>query len=252
MPTDPVPPAAPFAWQTCLDLGDQAADRYQDFVNAPLLDMVQPTPARVLELGCATGMFGQALKQRFPAASVVGIEQGRAAAALAATRLDRVICGRLEDLDLAAEGLRPGEFDALVAADVLEHVVNPWDVLVRVKPLLAPNAQVLASIPNVRNAMLLDALVSQGRWEYGPRGLLDITHLRFFTLFEIRRMFEETGYRVEGYGATISPGLTELYRANKDSGPVNIEVGRFRIANLSHAEFNELCTEQFLVRARPV
>ena len=67
------------------------------------------------------------------------------------SRLDRVVHARLEDVSFADQGFRPGEFDTVIAADILEHLVNPWELLVRLKPFLAPRAQIVASIPNVRN-----------------------------------------------------------------------------------------------------
>jgi SAM-dependent methyltransferase len=243
--------AGPFVWQTCLDVEGQNASHYQDHVNEALLGGVVGSPRRVLELGCATGAFGQALKQRFPGASVVGVEAGRAAAEVAATRLDRVLCRRLEALDLAAEGFAHGEFDALIAADILEHLVNPWDVLVKVKPFLAPDALVLLSIPNVRNLVLVETLLVKGAWPYAERGLLDITHLRFFTLSGIRQMVQETGYRFEGHAATLAPALAEFYRSTQGQQRVTIDFGRLKLHDVTRQELDELCAVQFLVRARP-
>ncbi len=240
-----------YVWQECLDVENQDAGHYLDYVNTALLGGISLAPRRVLELGCAGGMFGAELKKKFPGASVVGIEASHAAAALAATRIDRVIRARLEELDLAAEGLQPGEFDLVIAADILEHVVNPWDVLVRIKPFLARGATVLASIPNVRNLLLLQDLVMNGQWTYAERGLLDITHLRFFTLAAIRRLFEETGYRFVGHAATLSPGLVEFYRASKGQPRVTIDMGRLKLEDVTPAELDELCALQFLVRAQP-
>jgi 2-polyprenyl-3-methyl-5-hydroxy-6-metoxy-1,4-benzoquinol methylase len=242
----------PYAWQTCLDVEGQVAEHYLDYVNRPLLDIVAGQPRRVLELGCAGGRFGQELKARFPGVTVVGIEAGRAAAALSATRIDRVICSRIEDVDFAAEGLEEGTFDTLVAADVLEHLVNPWEALVLARRLLAPGAQVVASIPNARNLMVVEALVSAGRYPYAERGLLDITHLRFFTLIEIMRLFEETGFRVEGHASTISPPLVAWHREHRGKPPATVEVGRMSLTNVTSAEIDELCAEVFLVRARRV
>jgi 2-polyprenyl-3-methyl-5-hydroxy-6-metoxy-1,4-benzoquinol methylase len=248
------PPAdfnrSPPAWRTCLDIEGQDAAHYQDVVNTGLFGAIAGVPRRVLELGCAGGAFGAALKARYPGATVTGIEAGRAAAAIAATRIDRVICSRIEEVDFAAEGLAPGEFDTLIAADVLEHLVNPWEALVRVRPLLTRDAQIVASIPNVRNAILLAALAVNGRWQYRERGLLDITHLRFFTLEEIRRMFEETGYRYEHHVVNLSLPLAELYHRNAKNERITLELGRLTISDLSLAEFSELCAEQFFVRAR--
>jgi O-antigen biosynthesis protein len=239
------------AWRTCLDIEGQDAGHYQDSVNTGLFSAIAGVPRRVLELGCAGGAFGAALKARYPGATVTGIEAGRAAAAVAATRIDRVICSRIEDVDFAAAGLAPGEFDTLIAGDILEHLVNPWETLVRVKPLLAQDAQVVASIPNVRNAILIAALAVNGRWQYRERGLLDITHLRFFTLEEIRRMLEETGYRYENHVVNLSFPLADLYHRNANREKITLEMGRLTISDVSPAEFSELCAEQFFVRARP-
>ncbi len=218
------------AWRTCLDIEGQDAARCPDTVNAGLFDVIAGAPRRVLELGCAAGAFGAALKARYPGATVTGIEAGHAA---------------------AAAGLAHGEFDTLIAADILEHLVNPWETLVRVKPFLAPDAQVVASIPNVRNAILIAALAVNGRWQYRERGLLDVTHLRFFTLEEIRRMLEETGYRYEHHVVNLSPPLADVYRRNANREKVTLELGRLTISDLSPAELAELCAEQFFVRARP-
>jgi len=243
--------AAPgFAWQTCLDVDGQDAGHYLDYFNAPLLGLVTAAPRRVLELGCASGMFGAKLKERFPTACVVGVEASRDAAAAAAGRLDRVICARLEALDFAAEGLRHGEFDLVIAADILEHLVNPWDLLVRLRPFLAPEALVLASIPNVRNLQLVTNLLVNGLWPYAERGLLDVTHLRFFTLEEIRRMFAETGYAMQGFDINLSPSLAPLWEQNRDKEQVSLRVGRFTLDNVTPRELAQLCAEQFLVKAR--
>jgi 2-polyprenyl-3-methyl-5-hydroxy-6-metoxy-1,4-benzoquinol methylase len=239
------------AWRTCLDIEGQDAGHYQDAVNTGLFSLLAGAPRRVLELGCAGGAFGAALKARYPGATVTGIEAGRAAAAVAATRIDRVICSRIEEVDFAAAGLMPGEFDTLIAADILEHLANPWQALVRARPYLSPDAQVVASIPNARNAILIAELAVNGRWQYRERGLLDITHLRFFTLEEIRRMLEETGYRYEQHIVNLSLPLADLYQRNANRGNITLKMGRLTIADVSPAELSELCAEQFFVRARP-
>jgi len=243
--------AAPPIWRTALDFSAQDAGHYLDNVNPGLLRLVDGSPRRVLELGCAGGMFGATLKATYPGVTVVGIEAGSAAAEKAATRLDRVIHGRIEEIDFAAEGFVTGEFDTVVAGDILEHLFNPWELLVRVKPYLAPNAQLLASIPNVRNIWLVSQLLLLGRWEYVGRGLLDITHLRFFTLHEIRKMFEETGFRIESTGCGILPHLQPVFEAYKGQGTKQLKVDRMTIADVSPEEMTEFCAAQYFLRCRP-
>jgi 2-polyprenyl-3-methyl-5-hydroxy-6-metoxy-1,4-benzoquinol methylase len=253
MSTTSAPPApAATPWKTCLDIENQDARHYLDNVNLPLIDMFDGAPRRVLELGCATGRFGEVLKERFGNVSVVGIDANRAAAELAANLLDRVICARIEDLDFAAQGFAEQEFDAVIVADILEHLTNPWRLLERLRPFIAPDGQLLASIPNARNLTLLSQLADAGRWSYQAQGLLDITHIRFFTLFEMRRMFEETGYRAEKFGAILSRVLNDTYQKYRDKDPATLQVGRLTLTGISAPELLELCTEQFLFRCRPV
>lgn len=239
------------AWATCLDLENQEGDHYFDFWNEPLFKLIEKEPRRVLELGCAGGMFGAKVKEKYPSATVVGIEANRAAATQAAARLDRVVCSRLEALDFAAGGLRHGELDLVIAADILEHLVNPWELLVKLKPYLAPDAVLLASIPNVRNLELLTGLILAGQWEYQERGLLDVTHLRFFTLDSMRRMFEGTGYAIEGFATTLTRSLADTYHQYKGREGSTIKIGRLTIENVSAREIAEFCSEQFLLRVRP-
>src|SRR5258706_12294436 len=112
-------PASPAPiWQRCLDFESQDAGHYLDYVNPGVLALVEGTPRRILELGCAGGMFGATLKERFPGASVVGVEAGRAATDKAATRLDRGIRSRPGEADFAAQGTARARVDTRLAAAV--------------------------------------------------------------------------------------------------------------------------------------
>jgi 2-polyprenyl-3-methyl-5-hydroxy-6-metoxy-1,4-benzoquinol methylase len=241
----------PPAWRTCLDIEGQDADHYLEYVNQALLDCVDGDAGRVLELGCATGMFGQMLKQRHPGAHVTGIEPGKAAAELAAARLDRVVCARVEDMDFGACGIAPGQFDLVIAGDVLEHLRNPWEALERVRPLLAARGRLVASIPNVRNLQVIASLIVGGRFEYAERGLFDVTHLRFFALDDITLMLEQTGYEVEACIFTMPAGYQKIYRDNLGKERVTLQVGRMTLTDITQRELMEFCTENWIIRARP-
>ena len=251
MDSPPAPQARARPWRTCLDVEGQDAGHYLDYVNEPLYKAIDGEPGRVLEIGCAAGAFGRVLKERHPAAHVTGIEAGRAAAAVAAERLDRVIRGRIEELDFAAVGLHPAGFDLVVAGDVLEHLVNPWALLERLRPLIAPGGRLVASIPNVRNFQVVAALAVEGRFQYVERGLLDVTHLRFFTLDEILVMLDDSGFAMETFFYTLSPALTEAYDRGKGLARSTLQYGRLTLTDLTPRELMELCTEQYVVRARP-
>jgi SAM-dependent methyltransferase len=250
MSAKPEPPPPNRPWHTCLDVEGQEAGHYLDYMNEGLYRGIDGEPGRVLELGCSTGAFGKALKDRHPGTHVTGIDAGHAAAKIAETRIDHVIRARIEDVDFAAEGIAPGSLDLIIAGDILEHLVNPWALLARLRDLLAPAGRLVASIPNVRNFHVVSALLLDGRFQYAERGLLDVTHLRFFTLDEILVMLDDAGYVLDTFLYTLSPALTETYDRGRGQGTTTLQYGRLTITDLTQRELMELCAEQYVVRAR--
>ena len=87
-------------------------------------------------------------------------------------------------------------FDCVVFNDVLEHLVDPYSVLEEIKKFLSPEGVIVASIPNIRHAPVLFDLVVKGNWDYAEYGVLDKTHLRFFTKASIKKMFSNSGYEL--------------------------------------------------------
>jgi 2-polyprenyl-3-methyl-5-hydroxy-6-metoxy-1,4-benzoquinol methylase len=145
----------------------------------------------VLECGCDTGYVSRVLTEDF-GCRVTGIEMNPVAAETARAVCEQVFVADVEDFDFETE-LTGGPFDVVLFGDVLEHLKNPWAVLDRVRAVLKPDGRVIASIPNIaeRNVILNLML---GRFEYRKLGLLDETHLRFFTAETVRRMFESSGF----------------------------------------------------------
>ena len=222
----------------------------KDYAPAGLLEMVSRPPGRVLDVGCFCGGTGRWLKDRFPGCEVIGIELLEAAAAEAAGVYDRVITGAVEQTDFAAEGIAPGTIDAIIAADVLEHLYNPWKVLQRLKPLLARDGALYISLPNIRNLHILVAL-AKGDWRYAGRGILDITHIRFFTRREAIRMLAETGWQVDALRINGDPSLKPLLQG-RDPGQVrHINADSLKLDNLSPEDVAELIALQFFIRAVP-
>lgn len=250
----PDPASAPpqaFAWQTCLGADRRGAPSYHHF-NPALLDEFAHAPRLLLDIGCATGQLAEVVKARHPACRAVGIEPDADAANLAAQHFDRVLRGRFEDFDLEAEGLARGSVDTVVAADVLEHMYDPWHAMTGLKPFLSPDAQVVLSIPNTRNLALIKALFDDGRWTYEETGPLDITHVRFFTLREIGAFLAQTGYRLEHVNYVIDPRFEKFVAQSTGNAETNLRVGRISLERVAPQELAELCTWQFFLRARPV
>jgi SAM-dependent methyltransferase len=161
----------------------------------PAVEKLVPAGAtRVLDLGCSSGALGTAIKAR-GGTEVVGIELLPEYAAEAAEVLDRVICGDVGTVLEEAADL--GSFDCVIAADVLEHLVDPWTVLARAAALLEPDGVAIVSLPNVRYAKTLLELIVRGRWPREDAGLFDRTHLRWFTPADARALLQEAGLVVE-------------------------------------------------------
>lgn len=158
-----------------------------------MLAYIPLTAKRVLEVGCGSGAFAAYLKSQ-RSVEVVAIEAHPAAAEAARPRVDRLIHSSIEE---ATPQLAGEIFDCVVFNDVLEHLVDPWASLLRIRPLLSDSGRVVASIPNMRYFPVLKELVLRGQWEYQQQGVLDRTHLRFFTAHSMRQLFTSTGFTVQ-------------------------------------------------------
>jgi 2-polyprenyl-3-methyl-5-hydroxy-6-metoxy-1,4-benzoquinol methylase len=145
---------------------------------------------RVFELGCATGQFTRVLAAR--GCSVVGIEVDAAAARLAEPHAEEVLVADLDVDDWVAK-LSGRTFDVVLLGDVLEHLRDPLALLRATRPLLAPGGYVVVSLPNVAHVDLRLSLLA-GRFDYRDSGLLDRTHLRFFTRASAERLLLEAGF----------------------------------------------------------
>lgn len=183
----------------------EKADEYFDGSRPEMLEFIPAEARRILDVGCAGGGFGELLKQTRPRTEVWGVELHPAAAAKAAGRIDRVINAAF------GAGLRELEgekFDCITFLDVLEHMVEPELALKAAKEYLAPGGTVVASLPNVLHFYnIWDILINQD-WKYTEAGIMDKTHLRFFTSNSIRRLFTECGYsQIEIVGINESYGL---------------------------------------------
>jgi 2-polyprenyl-3-methyl-5-hydroxy-6-metoxy-1,4-benzoquinol methylase len=172
-----------------------ATNDFRVYAGSSRHEMLRFIPSRTekaLEVGCSVGNFGALVKSELKA-EVWGIEIDENACAVASARLDTVICGPFERRsELSGE-----KFDCVIFNDVLEHMVDPHGALTYAKELLKPRGTVVASIPNVRYFGNMWLLIVHKSWKYVDTGILDRTHLRFFTKSSISDMFEEIGYDVE-------------------------------------------------------
>jgi len=162
----------------------------------PDVERLVPDDVRcVLDVGCSTGVLGAAIKAR-TGARVTGVELSSEMAEVARSNLDEVLVGDAAAV-LGGEALAGRTFDAVVFADILEHLVDPWAVLRAARWLVAPGGVVIASLPNVRHLDTLFNVIVRGTWPYRDRGIHDRTHLRFFTRRNVVELFEQAELAIE-------------------------------------------------------
>ena len=164
---------------------------------------------RVLEIGCACGATLRELGSRNPTARLYGVELNERAAEIAAP-FAQILSFDVERLNPADISER---FDCIIMGDVIEHLADPWKAMRNMWELLVPQGLVIASIPNVAHIRNVFNIL-RGFWSYQELGLLDRTHLRFFTKKEIIKLFEEAGFSIEDikWWKVVSPSVIDELR----------------------------------------
>ncbi len=193
-----------------------------------ILNLFSEPMQRVLDVGCGSGYLGRAIKTN-ASCEIVGLELNEQLAQKAALYLDKVFCENVETFTLPYP---QGYFDCIIMADVLEHLVDPWNVLVEYVQYLADDGIIILSLPNVRHYRVVGRLIL-GRWDYEKSGILDSTHLRFFTRKSILDMLDLAG---------LEPRTIEqIYRARPIAKLINW---------LCFNRFEAFLVQQYVVKAR--
>ena len=198
--------------------------------RSDLATHLEGTAHRVLDIGCGTGNLGASLKRSNIATEVIGIELDARAADTALATLDGVHL-----IDLSREPLPSdfGKFTAVFLADVLEHLPDPWRLLKDLHPHLTDDAQLIASIPNISAVTVIYPLLFKDAFTYRDSGILDRTHLRFFTRQSALQLFRDTGY-----GAIVV-------------GKNTVAVRRGPLLRAAAHLLGRLGTEQWLIKSSP-
>lgn len=164
------------------------SSQYPDIDRAEMLPFIPVHARRILDVGCHTGAFGRAVREKLKA-EVWGVEPQPEAACVASKHLDRVFnCFFTKEIPIEDE-----YFDAIVFNDVLEHMADPWEALRLAARKLRPQGVVVVSIPNLRHIDNLVHLMRDRDFHYELTGIRDKTHLRFFTRKSAPRIFDNTG-----------------------------------------------------------
>lgn len=205
----------------------ESSDYYSRQRSWPALFQIKYS-GRFLDIGCGKGRLGAFLKNQFDA-KVTGIEIFPEYAKEASRCLDEVLCGNIEEMDLSAYA---SQFDHIIFSDSLEHLLDPGSALMKAKFMLRPDGALLLSIPNVRNFRVTLPLVFLGKFEYQDEGLLDRTHLRFFTYSSIKNLLHHCGFEVESVKLDL---------------PTNSKVGILNLLTLGLLK--ETLTSHFFIKA---
>ena len=209
-----------------------------DTSAAKLLNWV-PDGSNVLDIGCATGYMCSALKEH-KNCKITGIEIDANMASVAKKRCDDVIEGDIQSMDIKKELGEEAVFDIVLMADVLEHLTDPGSVLQKIRPFLKEKGLLLVSVPNIAHSAIIFELL-QGKFLYRKEGLLDYTHLRFFTKESLINMLESKGFWVASIERTIVPAENTEFRCDISLFPK--KTVQF-IKNLPDSD-----TYQFIIRA---
>ena len=170
---------------------EQKSNSYYQNQRGEIYGMIPVTAQKVLEIGCAAGGF----RLNFPEqVEYWGVEPVSEAAEQARQKKIKVLCGTYDEV---CDQLPAAYFDVVVCNDVIEHVADPEAFIVSLKDKLAPNGVLVGSIPNVRFWGNLINLLVRRDWKYEESGVLDRTHLRFFTAKSFRRLMNNVGYELE-------------------------------------------------------
>lgn len=209
-----------------------------------MLNLVEDGRDRdVIDFGCATGYLSNLLQKK--GCTVTGIEINVDAAKIAEKYCQQVIVADLDFVSLTAI-LPSHKFDVAMFGDVLEHLRNPSKTLKETKQILKEDGYVIASIPNIAHAAIRLSLL-QGRFEYTDLGILDNTHLKFFTRKTVKDLFEKAGYLVEIIDCTKLDCFSESSLI-----PQN-EISEFHVDTIRKIQEDEDCdTLQFIIRAYPL
>lgn len=210
----------------------------------PRYEVVERMPegvTRLLDIGCGAGEFGRVMKAK-GVIEVAGFEYDARAADMARTVLDDVGSGDIENIELPF----PKEhFDCITCCDVLEHLIDPWQTVGKLKSHLVPGGRLVVTLPNIEFFGVLQML-GMGRWAYDTHGIMDRTHLRFFTKREIRAMLEGAGLEIEA--------LEPLSIRDKGLFPMDpdrcVHIPPIRIGPLSDEQYENKRTFQFIAIAR--
>lgn len=196
------------------ELYEHKNQRYSSRIRWEIISLIPKGDHKVLDIGSGAGCTLRKLKALGKASEIVGIDINQKAAKDSSDHLDRLFIGDVETIDLPYP---EKYFDYILLADVLEHLINPRKVLRKSRNLLSDDGYIIATIPNIKHYSILLGLVLFDEFKYTDNGVLDKSHLRFFTKKEIINMFRHEQLEVADLVCIQSPPtrVEKALRASK-------------------------------------
>ena len=220
------------ASQVNLDDLRQKEEGYFEFARTEMMPFLPENAKTFLDVGCGGGTFGSNIKKAYPGCEVWGIELDEHAASFAEKKLDKVFVG---DINEMLTKVPENYFDCISFNDVLEHLVDPFQMLRTIKSYFTDRGVLVASLPNIRDIAVLYELIFEKDWRYTEAGTLDKTHLRFFTGKSLRYTLENHEYEI-----------VKMEGINRSD---NIRHRIFNLCTLGF--FSDTLYYQYAVQARP-
>lgn len=173
-----------------------------NIVNNELMSLIPADARRIVEVGCMHGQMAHAYKQKNPSVNYVGIDIDPDYAKIASIYCDKVMAANIEDVSVSEfQSLFPS--DCWIFGDCLEHLKDPWSLLRKIRASIDSDGCLLICIPNAQHWGVQQRLLS-GQFRYEDSGLMDKTHLRWFTRVTLLEMFQEAGWAVaQGFARTL-------------------------------------------------
>lgn len=184
----------------------EASDDYYVQEKKFLFHLIPDGPNVVMDLGCGAGRVGKGLLESNKAAEIVGVEIFEPAANEALKCYKTVHVGDIENMDLAYDK----HFDVVICGDILEHLKDPFKIVERARHWLKDSGRLVCCVPNVRYWRVWSDLVFRGKWEYKSEGIMDQTHLRFYTRRSFKALLKNASFVVQDEEMRIALGPKQL------------------------------------------
>ncbi len=184
-------------------------DEYYRGLNRKLLQAIPDSALRILDVGCSSGRLGAAMKELVPGRQVYGLEREAAEAAQASLVLDAVFNA---DITVDPIPVPPESLDCVTCGDVLEHLYDPLPVLKSLRKLLRPDGQILVSLPNAQHHSVVDMLL-RGEFQYVDMGLMDWTHVRFYTYASFVKLMLDAGFMPRLIDVNVQPAPPQWHNS---------------------------------------